>query len=282
MAPLWSAFGAAAGAAAGAGSIWGTIGTAIYNGANWVGGTLSSMTSGISKGISTVIDGGFKGLANGSLGTAGEQVMSGLTKAFTGQAGTQAVATGVANSAALNAAADVAGQSVWKQATSQIYDDVVGNSINIHDTEMNKAIDKNLQPYDPTKPEFLQTPQASQAPSAIEQQIASGKTTADAATVARANVNNSALTQSSGGTYGTSGAGTSLLSKASKVAKGLATGFDGEAYQSAYQPVGDVGGQKFKTGINGQGGIGSGGGQFLSQSMLQMMQETQQRMARGF
>lgn len=288
LAPLWSAFGAAAAAST---SIWGTIGTAIYNGANWAGATLSSLTSGISKGISTVVDGGFSGIAQGSLGEAGKQVMSGLTNAFSGNAGAQGIANGIASASATQAAATAAGTSVWQEAGSEIYRDVVGvtntgaGEFNVADTEANKALEETMQTYDPTKP-FEQPVQMSPVANPVDQMIADGGTNASQATVNAAKTTVDATLQSSGGTLGTTsaqvGAGSSLLDKAMQVGKALTSGYDGQAQQQTYAPIQAGGGSFFNSGISGDGGMGSSGGDFLSQNMLQMMQQTQQRMARGF
>lgn len=124
-APLWTAFGAAAGAA---GGVLGSIGTAVYSAGNWVAGTLSSMSTGISKAIGTIADGGFSGLGT-SLGKAGSEAVKGFADAFTGKAGSAAVTQGATDAIAHKALAEAAGQSVWKQAGDQIYKDVMGESV---------------------------------------------------------------------------------------------------------------------------------------------------------
>ena len=285
-APLWAAFGAAAAAA---GGIMGTVGTAIFTAGNWVAGTLSAMSSGISKAIGTIADGGLSGLASGSLSEAGSQVATGFAEAFTGKAGMTAVGE-AATQAGLDAAiAKATGESAFKTATDKIMNDITGASTsstatNITNDTANKAIEESMGPHDFSKP-FGSAPQASQAPDAIAQQIASGQTNASAATVAKTKLQNEALVQSSGGTMATNlttTTGSSLLSKATDVAKAMLDNQPDQLGIQEIQPVGDVGGRTFGGNAFGRGSGGSEGGQFLSQAMLQAMQAQQQRMARGF
>lgn len=92
-APLWASFGAAATTAAAAGSTWGAIGQAVFNAGNWVGGTLGSMSKGITDAIGNISSGAFK--------EAGNSLVKGFADSFTGKAGSAAVDQGLAEATKL-------------------------------------------------------------------------------------------------------------------------------------------------------------------------------------
>lgn len=282
-APLWSAFGAAAGTAATAGSIWGHIGTAIYNGANWVGGTLSSMTSGISKGISTIVDKGVGGVFKGSLSEAGKQAIAGFTDAFTGKAGTAGINAGI-DAATQSAFKQAAGKSVWDQTVSKILGEPTGatNIINrpgdqayLESQPIIKGGDLNLQG----------TPiQASPVANPIDQLIAEGKTNASASTISKAKMLTEGTLNMSGGSLATELATSpSLLSQATKIGKKLLSSGSSNLEVPRPASITSVGqGQIFSDNGSARGGVGSGGGGFLSPQMLAAIQAQEQRMTRGF
>ena len=281
LAPLWAAFGAAASAA---GGIWGAVGTAIYNGANWVGSTLASMTSGISKGISTIADKGLSGLANGSLSTASKEVVKGFADAFTGKAGAAGVKAGI-EAASQSALTQAAGKSVWDQTVSKIMGDETTGATNILEKPTDDAYLQNQPVIKSGDLNLEGVPnQASPVANPRDQMIAEGKTNADIATVNRAKVTVDATLKSSGGGLSTElVTNPSLLSKASNIGKALLDGGSSTAKPlTAYTPNIPSAGRLFGGDGSAKGGIGSGGGEFLSQSMYQAIQEQQQRMARGF
>ena len=267
-APLWSSFGVAATTAANAGSIWGSIGSAIYKGASWVGGTLSSMTSGISNAIGNV--------ASGSFGKAADSVVSGFADAFTGKAGAAGIEEGV-KAMAQSKLASAAGQSVLDQTISKISTDLgVSSSKDNLFTNIDTNIDQNIIDLNPNKipepmsfdlgkaPDFsvdkLSTGAADQfAPKALETQAAS------------------VFKQKA-----TEGAGSSLMSKAAKVGKALIDNMPQALQEQQSYAVGDVGGNRFGGNAFSDGGVGSAGGSFLSPAMQQAMQLNQRRMAGGF
>ena len=81
----------------------------------------------------------------------------------------------------------------------------------------------------------------------------------------------------------TKAAGSSLMDKAMDLGKSLLAGGQDQGYQAQAMPITSVGGVGMQTGTgHAQGGLGSGGGQFLSESMLAAMQAQQAKMARGF
>ena len=87
FAAMWTGFGAAAAGMAATGgaitSALGTVGSAIFNGANFVGGTLGAMGKAIAEGVSQ--------LGQGNLGAAGNAFTSNMKSAFTGEAGKAAI-----------------------------------------------------------------------------------------------------------------------------------------------------------------------------------------------
>lgn len=247
-APLWSAFGAAAGAA---GGIMGSIGSAIYTAGNWVGATLGSMTSGISKGISQ--------LASGNFAAAGNAVSKGFVDAFTGEAGKAGIKAGV-QAATESAAAQAAGESVWKQTTDKIMGDIGSTKTDYEKLNAKINADQsNVTQWDPLNPKAQQTPI----------QMSTG--TMDTTAVDASGVMAPAAAKG----------GSSLLSKAGDLAKAMASGSSSELGYSA--PAMGVGRGSTQLGMSqGGGSAGSGGGSFLSQTMLNAVQQQQQRMARGF
>ncbi len=249
-APLWSAFGAAAGAA---GGMMGTIGTAIYNGANWVGATLGSMTSGISKGIGQ--------LTSGNFAAAGNAATKGFVDAFTGKAGAAGVEAGV-QAAAQSAASQAAGNSIWKQTTDKIMGDVGSTQTDYEklNTKIN-ADQSNIKQWDPLNPKAQQSP--------IQMSTGTMNTTGVDSSGVMAPV--AAKAQ-----------GSSLLSKAGDIAKAMTAGSNEDLGYTA-APIASVGRGPLQSGNAAAGGsTGSGGGSFLSQTMLNAVQQQQQRMSRGF
>lgn len=335
-APLWSAFGAAAAAA---GGFWGTVGTAIYTAGNWVGATLGSMTSGISKGISA--------LSSGAISEAGSAVVKGFADAFTGKAGMAGVAAGQASAAALQSAATAAGQSVWKQAADQIVSNVTGGG-QITADQANKQIEADMQgggsggsggsggaggPTDqiangPQAPEAInvdanaiktqapEVPSVGADPAKISQQLESAQVGGVDQTQAftqpnqvkptvginkqstmsnpTANVDFSPINESASpqSTMGSKGAfqtpttvkpkpteGSSLMGKALQAASSALGGDNGII---ELPPIYGSNPQQFHSAINGRGGGGSAGGDFLSQNILMALQNQSQRMIEGF
>lgn len=249
-APLWHGFGAAAAASS---SIFGTVGTAIYNGANWVGATMGSMTSGISKGISN--------LATGKFAAAGDAVTKGFVDAFSGEAGKAGIKAGV-QAAAQSAASSAAGDSIWKQTTDKIMGDV-GTTQTDYERLNSKinADQSNVTQWDPLNPKATQQP------------VAMSTGTMDTTAVDASGVMAPTAAKASSG---------SLLSKAGDVAKSMLSG-QGQQSAPMSSPISAVGGGQRQGGSSSaQGGVGSGGGSFLSQQMLKAMQEQTQRMTRGF
>lgn len=267
-APLWNAFGAAA---AGAGGIWGTIGTAIYNGANWVGGTLGSMTSGISNGLSTLAKGGFKGLGT-SLGKAGSEVLKGFTKAFSGEAGQAGIQAGI-KAATDSAIQQAAGKSVLDQVTDKIAGDISSGSAPqvALDEAGNKAFSSGPEAFKiqaSNVPDFGTAPASEALTPTLSEKLSTATALGpqSAASVSRA-------IQGSNNP--------SLLSQASKVAKSLLAGAS-ETPQYQAPSIGDVGGQRFAGDAFARGGIGSAGGQFLTPAQKQALQLSEQQLTRGF
>lgn len=270
-APLWSSFGAAAAASS---SVWGSIGTAIYNGANWVGATMSSMTSGISKAIGNI--------ASGSFGKAADSVVSGFADAFTGKAGAAGIDAGI-KAASDFAIKEAAGQSLLDQTVSKITGDVAGDSATQTLADVNKTIDKNIIDLNPD----LQ--------GAAGQEVNFNMTKFDVNKATDFSIDSLSKqgaeqlapqtleTQASNVIKGkaSSDTGSSLLSKAGKIGKALLSNDSSVGVQDQ-QTVGDVGGNFFQGNTQGMGGRGSAGGSFLSQAMLNAMQQQQQRMSRGF
>lgn len=281
-APLWAGFGAAASTAAAAGSLWGTVGTAIYNGVNWVGATLGAMSKGIADGIGHIASKGLGGLVKGSLSEGLKTAASGFAQAFSGEAGKAGIQLGI-EAATESALQSAAGSSIWKQTQDKIMNDVLGTGTETQLTESaaNDAIEANMKPYDPSDP--FSTAQASPVANPIETGLADGTLNASPARRALARTTVDATLKSSGGTFGTtvSTTGSSLLSKVSEIGKGLLSQQSMTPLSQAPQ-VFDVGGNQFSGNTQGSGGAASAGGSLLSQSMLQQMQAQQQRMSRGF
>ena len=92
FAGMWAGFGAAAAGMAATGgtiaSALGTVGSAIFNGANFVGGTLGAMGKAIAEGVSN--------LGKGQFGAAGNAFTSNMKSAFTGEAGKASVSKAIA------------------------------------------------------------------------------------------------------------------------------------------------------------------------------------------
>lgn len=263
-APLWSAFGAAAAAST---SIWGTIGQAIYTAGNWVGGTLGAMTQGISKGISQ--------LASGSFSKAGSSVVQGFAKAFSGEAGKAGVKAGV-EAATKSAIQSAAGKSVMDQVTGEIAKDMgMGTTAPTVPTDEvgNQMLSKGPEPFSVDKAAGLDNYAPAPASDALTPSVGERLNTATSLgpisnTQAKAAITN---TPQSG----------SLLSKAGKVAKSLLAGGQQQSIQSV-APVGDPGGNRFGGDAFARGGIGSAGGQFLTEQQRQALQLSEQQLTRGF
>lgn len=278
-APLWAGFGTAASVAAAGGSIWGSIGTAIYNGVNWAGATLSSMTKGITEGISHIASKGLSGVMEGSIGEGFGVAAKGFAEAFTGRAGAIGVELGT-QAAGASALSQSAGNSIFKQTQDQIMQDLTGSGgTKLTDDAVNDALAGNTQKFDINNP--LSRPLANPVANPIEQGIASGSIVTNKVRTGLAQANVSGTLNSSGAVGTTLNAGgSSLLAKAAQIGKGLLSA--DPLQQQAIMPIGDVGGQQFRSGISGQGGNASAGGSFLSQAMLDQMQRVQQNMKRGF
>ncbi|WGH49920.1 hypothetical protein [Pseudoalteromonas phage vB_PtuP_Slicky01] len=241
-APLWASFGAAASAA---GGFWGTVGTAIYNGANWVGGTLSSMTSGISKGIAQ--------LGSGSVQGASDAVVKGFSDAFTGKAGRAAVDEGINK-----AIASAAGNAAVKQAATEVAKD------NFLDSQLQKTAQANqssIGGYDVLN---------QKAGTAIQQSTGTMATEITKQGILQP-VEQSTFLQTAG-------------QMAKGVAKGVASMASDIQMPQTQQPSFSVGGSQplLSIGARGEGGMGSTGGEFLSQDMQRRIQEASNRMSRGF
>lgn len=269
-APLWTAFGAMATAA---GGFWGAVGTAVYNAGNFVAGTLGSMTSGISEAIGH--------LGSGAIKEAGSAAVKGFADAFTGKAGQSAVQEGLLKAAGKAATdmvvTDAAGQLAADQAAEQ---SITTQAPSAFDT----TIPTDAVMQQPAGGGFGQgmmdqTPIASQSigtPTTASETMSGLSSAGTPQTAAYEGATTKAV-ETGGG---------SLLSDAADIAKkGL------EAYSSlqsegigGYQPIGAVGGGGlFGTrGAAGEGGIGSGGGEFLSQQMRQRIAEEAARMSRGY
>lgn len=279
-APLWAGFGAAAQAASAAGSFWGSVGSAIYNGINWAGGTLSAMTKGISDGIGLIAKNGISGLAKGSLSKGFDIAAKGFADAFTGRAGTVGIQKGI-EAAGQSILEQAAGNSVWKQTQDQIVSDLTGKgtTAEISASQANSAIEARMQPYNPNNP--LAIPQQSSIANPIDQGIAQGTIPSTAKQQAIAKSNVSGILQSSGGQYDTTlkTSQGSLLKKAAEIGKGL---LQQPIVTTQTPQIYDVGGNRFSGNAFGRGGLGAAGGTFLSDAMIRQMQEQQQRMAIGF
>lgn len=290
-APLWAAFGAAAAAA---GGIMGSIGTAIFTAGNWVAGTLGAMSQGISKAIGTIAEGGISGLANGTLSKAGAQAVEGFASAFTGQAGQAGVQAGV--SAATDfAIKEAAGQTLFDQTVGKMANDTMGSlGFESQDQFLSNAGSVSVDEAGNQMMSQSSVPQfdlMANQPGAV----AAGPSSASAVPSYGEALNNAtrlggseglastAVKSSIGRQTGNTVAGNSLVDGMTKVAKSLLAGDGQGAGQiQAYQPVGDVGGRRFGGDGRAEGGVGSGGGTFLTQQMLAAMQAQTQRMTRGF
>jgi hypothetical protein len=281
-APLWASFGAAAAASS---SILGSIGSAVFTAGNWVGGTIGAMSSGISNAIGTISEGGFSGLST-SLGKASEQAFKGFSDAFSGKAGAMGVKIGVEQASEF-ALKQAAGQSLLDQTASKIMGDVAGQGAStITQSNANAALEQNMSTaFDPSGINLGYVPQQSNIAGFVDQGLASGKIVGTAAQKSIAEATVMGTLNSSGGTLGTTVAkGTSLLSKATKVAK---TMLDQDSpmplpMPQTIQPIASFNGVSQFGNASSRGGVTSGGGDFLSQSMLTAMQGQQQRMTRGF
>jgi hypothetical protein len=276
-APLWASFGAAAGAA---GGILGSIGTAVYTAGNWVAGTLGAMSSGISKAIGTIAEGGFSGLANGSLSKAASQAVGGFAEAFTGAAGKAGIQAGT--QAATNfAIKEAAGQTLLDQTVNKITGDVAGNAATQTLADTNARISENLVSLNPANQSVTLGHAATKAgvQSATDFSVDSLASTASSQFVPQA-LETQGLNVIKGQV--SSKAGTSLLSKTTDVAKAMLSNSPQDIGANRVQAVGDVGGQRFGGNAYAQGGTGASGGSFLSEAMLNAMQMQTQRMTRGF
>lgn len=279
-APLWHAFGATSAAA---GGFLGSIGTAVYNAGNWVAGTLGSMSEGISKAIGTIADGGLKGLGT-SLGKAAGQVTKGFADAFTGTAGAAGIEAG--KKAAFDfALKEAAGQSLFDQTVNKITGDIAGDSATQTLADVNKTIDQNLINLDPSKTALEKAQVGFEATQAGVQQASTLNVQQGAAQTAQQFAPQTlkqqglSLVQQAPTPEPTTGS--SLTDKAGKIAKAMIAG-DEEGLGFA-APLTSVGAGQLQRGdAFARGGVGSGGGNFLSQAMLQAMQAQQQRMTRGF
>ncbi len=240
-APLWSAFGAAASAA---GGFWGTVGSAIYNGVNWVGGTLGAMTNGISEGISQLASGSFQGAADAAV--------KGFADAFSGRAGSAAVDEGIKK-----AITSAAGDAAVKQAATEAAKD------NFLEGQLQKTAQANqssIGGYDVLNQE---------AGTAIQQSTGNMATELTKEGILQP-VEKSAWLETAG-------------EAAKSVAKAASNLDVGGPVQQAQAPMQVGRGQSLLArGAQGEGGMGSQGGQFLTQDMQRRIQEASARMSQGF
>lgn len=286
-APLWASFGAAAAAGSG---ILSSVGSAIFTAGNWIGGTISAMTSGISEAVGTIVDGGFKGLANGSLSKAGEIATKSFADVFTGRAGAEGVRTGL-EMAADFALKEAAGQGLFDQTVNKIMGDVGGSTLGEETVkgslnDVNATIEQNMIDLNPNISDAAKMEQAFSATQAGVNQATDFSVDALTDSVT-AKVAPQSMETMAGNIIGNETsrslavANTSLLDKAGSVAKSLLSGTSDMG--SSYMPVQSVGAGTLQRGnVSARGGVGSGGGNFLSESMLRAVQQQQQRMARGF
>ncbi len=284
-APLWSAFGAASAAA---GGVMGSIGSAIYTAGNWVAGTLGSMSQGISKAIGTIAEGGLSGIMEGSLSKAAGEAVNGFASAFSGEAGKAAVEAGVA-SATDFAIKEAAGQSLFDQTVGKMAEDV-GGALGFDNSQITLS-EAGATPVDAAgNPMASQGPEPFQIEAVNDPQIAAGPTSAaaDQSTFATKLDDATRLGGSTGiksdivksTVSGTKTPGEKLQDGAKDLAEAMLKQNSGGI--QPIQAIGDVGGNRFGGNAQGQGGVGAGGGNFLSQQMLAAMQAQTQRMTRGF
>ena len=180
LSSAWSGFGAMATTAAANGSIFGTMGSAIYNGVNAIGSTLGAVGDAFSKGASKIAEGSFDG--------ALKEFSSNMTRAFTGEAGKEGIKQGLMESAkqaagnalaegatselATKAAGDVfagggGSVSLGQVATEEVQKDILGNALS---EAGSSALSSPMNPG-VTTPDFLKTglegPQSGMLPGAI-------------------------------------------------------------------------------------------------------------------
>jgi hypothetical protein len=290
-APLWASFGAAAAAA---GGVMGSIGTAVFTAGNWVAGTLGAMSQGISNAIGTIAEGGLSGIANGTLSKAANQAVEGFASAFTGEAGKIGIQAGV-QSATNFAIKEAAGQSLLDQTVGKMANDAMGSlgfkgqdqfladagSVSLDEAGNQMMSQSSVPQFDvmASQPGAIAAgPSSASVVPSYGEALNNATRLGGAKGIASTAVQNSVAKQT-----GKAVAGNSLVDGMTKVAKSLLAGDGQGAGQiQAYQPIGDVGGRKFSGSGQAAGGVGSGGGSFLTQQMLAAMQAQTQRMTRGF
>ncbi len=208
------------------------------------GNFVSGTIGSMTSGISEAIG----NIASGSFKAAGDSLVQGFSNAFTGQAG----------SAAMTEAANAATQMALKDAAASAV------------TQFSQA---------PTG--FMDaTPVAGQS---MGVPMGGSQTMQGLSSTGTTQVALQSATNVGAETMAGSVAGGSLLSKVADVGSALLqTDFSGG--QTGYQPITSGGGMGLfgTVGAQGQGGIGSGGGEFLSDAMRKQIQEQSMRMQRGF
>lgn len=140
---LWTGFGAGAAAMAATGNgivhALGVAGQAIFNGANFVGGTLGALGDAITKGIGQI--------AKGNFGEAGSIFIDNMKSTFTGEAGRASVAKG---------AAAVALRSGGVAGTSGINLDALSKSADLSSMDVGLR-DANGKLFTPSKEDIFGT-----------------------------------------------------------------------------------------------------------------------------
>lgn len=113
LSSAWEGFGSMAAGAAGSAnaviSTIGKIGSAIFSGGNAVGGFVGSISKGLSKGLSSLSEGNFS--------TAFDSIGDGFSKAFSGEASSQAMAD--ASFKAFQSSTGNAGMALESTSTAQ-------------------------------------------------------------------------------------------------------------------------------------------------------------------
>jgi translation elongation factor EF-Ts len=248
------------------------------------------MTSGISKAVGTLVEGGFKGLAKGSLSKAAEVATKGFADAFTGKAGAAGVQAGV-NMATDFAIKEAAGQGLFDQTVNKIMGDVGGSTLGEETVkgslnDVNATIEQNMIDLNPNISDAAKMEQAfnttqagvNQATDFSVDSLTESVTTKVAPQSMETTAGNIIGNETS---RSLAAANTSLLDKAGSVAKSLLSGTSDMG--SSYMPIQAVGAGSLQRGnVSARGGAGSSGGNFLSESMLRAVQKQQQTMARGF
>lgn len=199
----------------------------------------------MSKGISEA----FSNIASGSFSKGIDAGVKGFADAFSGKAGTAAVEQGT--------------QKALAAATANAVTDSTVNQI---------AQELTVNPN-----QFMDV--APTGPSGMMGQQTAYTTTK--ASITGAGVDVAATNPITGAIAGAETGG--LMKTAGKVGKALLGGLGNQETGGYQAPMTSVGGQQISAyGARGEGGIGSTGGEFLSQDMQRRIQEAQARMSRGF